>query len=141
MDVAKQSGPYFASAKLVNRGAAHGDYDNDGDLDLLIMTLHGTAILLRNDGGTNHWLTVEPRLANGAIALGAKVTAMVGDVKIMREVIRVTGYLSTSDPRAHFGLGDAKVVDEVVVRWPDGTTTRQTKVPADQFLTVRKEAK
>ena len=144
IDVAKDSGPYFSDvkAKRVGRGAAHGDYDNDGDLDLLVMTLHGDAILLRNDGTTNHWLTVVPTArAGGPAALGAKVTVTVGKAKLVREITGVTGYLSCSDPRAHFGLGTAMKADEVEVRWPDGTTTKLVDVAADRILPVVRGAK
>ena len=75
IDVARQSGPYF-DEKHVGRGAAAADFDNDGDIDLLVMNLNGPAKLLENVGGNeNHWLTVAPKLtAGGADALGARVT-------------------------------------------------------------------
>jgi len=137
IDVANRSGPYFRE-KYVGRGAAVADYDNDGDVDVLVMNLNGPAKLLRNDGGNrNHWLTVVPRLARTKVdAIGALVTVKVGDRKLTQEVIGVTGYLSQSDPRAHFGLDQATAVDRVEIRWPDGETSTVEQVKVNQILSV-----
>jgi len=139
-DVADESGPYFRQ-KYVGRGAAFGDYDNDGDLDILVMNINGPAKLLRNDGGNrNHWLTVAPRLARtGVIALGARVTVTVGELRMVQEVYGTVGYLSQSDSRAHFGLGQATRAERVEVRWPGGGKTTLENVKANQFLDVAAE--
>jgi hypothetical protein len=136
-DVASRSGPYF-SEKYVGRGAAYADYDNDGDLDLLVNILNGVPRLLRNDGGNrNHWLAVVPRLAGGKLdAVGARVRVTTGDLVQVRELIPVTGYLSQSDPRAYFGLAKAEQADQVEIVWPDGKTSALGEVSADQILTV-----
>ncbi len=140
VDVADRSGSYFRE-KYVGRGAAVADYDNDGDIDILVMNLNGPARLLRNDGGNrNHWLTVAPKLAgSGADAIGARVTAIVGESRRVCEVAGVTGYLSRSDPRAHFGLKDANKVDRVEIRWPNGETTVLKDVASRQILSVIQE--
>ncbi|UCG31708.1 MAG: CRTAC1 family protein, partial [Phycisphaerales bacterium] len=137
IDVAVHSGEYFHE-KYVCRGASYADYDNDGDLDLLINVLNGPAKLLRNDGGNrNNWLLVSPKLpATKMIAIGSRVTVTVGDAKQIREVVGVTGYLSQSDLRAHFGLGKADKADLVEIRWPGGRTTTLRNVKADQMLEV-----
>ncbi|UCE62221.1 MAG: CRTAC1 family protein [Phycisphaerales bacterium] len=136
-DVAKKSGSYFRE-KFVGRGAAFADYDNDGDVDILVMNLNGPAKLLRNDGKTgNHWLTIVPRLARTKVsAIGARVAVTAGGKRMVREVVGVTGYLSQSDPRAHFGLGRATQVDQVEILWPGGKTTKLENVKADQILDV-----
>ncbi len=137
IDVASSSGPYFLE-EYVGRGAACGDYDNDGDLDLVINNLNGPAKLLRNEGGNrNHWLTISAKLGNRkSDAVGARVSVSAGGATQIRDLIPVRGYLSQSDPRLHFGLGKAAKADRVEIRWPDGRTTQQTDVPANQILTV-----
>lgn len=142
VDVADKSGPYFRE-KYVGRGATYGDYDNDGDLDLLIVNLNDTPKLLRNDGGNrNNWLVIEPKLAGGkSDAIGARVSVTAGSLTQIKDMIPVTGYLSQADPRCHFGLGKSAKADVVEVRWPDGQTTKLTNVKADQFLTVTQDSR
>jgi hypothetical protein len=141
-DVAKDSGPYFHE-EYVGRGAAYGDFDNDGDLDVVINNLNGPAKLLRNDGGNrNHWLTIAAKLPNGkSDAIGARVSVTAGGRTRIHDLIPVRGYLSQSDPRPHFGLGKAEKADRVQIRWPDGRTTQLQDVPANQILTVVEPAK
>lgn len=135
-DVSRRSGAYFQK-KFVARGAAYGDFDNDGRMDLLVTTLNGEPHLLRNAGGTvGHWLTVVAKTAKGAPAIGARVTVRTGDMVQIQDLVPVTGYLSQSDPRPHFGLGPAAKADAVEVRWPDGKTTVLKDVAADRFLTI-----
>jgi len=142
IDVAKRSGAYFRR-KYVGRGATFGDYDNDGDLDLLIVNLNDSPKLLRNDSPpTNRWLTIDARLAGGkSLAVGARVTVTTGSLVRIHDVIPVTGYLSQADGRAHFGLGRAKAVDSVTIRWPDGRTTQLKDVRANQILKVVQKLK
>lgn len=142
IDVARQSGDYFHE-KHVGRGAAFGDYDNDGDLDLLVVNLNDSPKLLRNESpGDNRWLTVSVKLPGGkSDAIGARITVKTGTLRQIHDVIPVTGYLSQSDPRAHFGLGYADKADLVEIRWPDGRTTELRDVAANQFLTVVQQTK
>ncbi|OHB72368.1 MAG: hypothetical protein A2V70_16425 [Planctomycetes bacterium RBG_13_63_9] len=137
VDVARESGDYFKQ-KFVGRGATYGDYDNDGDLDLLVVNLNDTPKLLRNDGGNaNHWLTIDARLPGGkSHAIGARVTVRTGPLIQIRDLIPITGYLSQADPRMHFGLGGATSADMVEIRWQDGHTTRRNNVAANRVLTV-----
>jgi hypothetical protein len=137
VDVADKSGAYFRE-KYVGRGATYGDYDNDGDLDLLVVNLNDTPKLLRNDGGNNNnWLIIEAKLAGGkSDAVGARVTVTTGSLIQVQDLIPVTGYLSQADPRCHFGLGKRAVADVVEIRWAGGRTTKLTDVKANQILTV-----
>jgi len=137
LDVADKSGAYFRN-KYVGRGATYGDYDNDGDLDLLVINLNDTPKLLRNDGGNkNNWLTVQARLPGGkSDAVGARVIVTAGSLTQMRDLIPVTGYLSQADPRCHFGLGKSKKADTVEIRWPDKQTTKLKGVNSNQILIV-----
>ena len=142
VDVADKSGPYFKQ-KYVGRGATFGDFDNDGDLDLLIVNLNDSPRLLRNDGGNkSNWLMVEPMLAGGKrCALGARVMVKTGSLVQIQDAIPVRGYLSQADHRCHFGLGNAGKVDTVEIRWPDRTITTLHDVKVNQFLKVTQTSK
>jgi len=137
VDVAKQSGECL-NRKCVSRGVAIGDYDNDGDLDILVNNLNDAPRLLRNDGGNrNHWLTVIARLPNGkSNAVGARVSVTAGGVTQFHHMGATQGYLSQFDPRVHFGLGKAARADRVEIRWMNGKTTVLKDVPANQSLQV-----
>ena len=109
------------------------DYDNDGDPDVAVNSIGGKLILLRNDSPERHWLEV--RL--GTFAPGAVVTATLGDGRrLVREVHAGSSYLSSEDPRAHFGLGKSTRVRELRVRFPDGHEVVRTNVAADRIVDV-----
>jgi Na+-translocating ferredoxin:NAD+ oxidoreductase RnfD subunit len=113
------------------RGLAAADYDNDGDPDLAVNSIGGALQLYRNDGASGHWLEV------GGLEPGTVVTATLpDDRRLVRETHAGSSYLSSEDPRALFGLGDATTVRTLVVRAPDGTVTRLQDVRADRLVTV-----
>jgi ASPIC/UnbV protein/VCBS repeat protein len=116
------------------RGLAAADYDNDGDVDLALASIGGAVQLLRNDGAKGHWLEVQlPRFAPGAV-----VTVVLPDGRrLVRETRAGSSYLSSEDPRLHFGLATATQVRELVVRLPGGAVTRLRDVRADRLVTVR----
>ena len=125
------------------RAAVAFDYDLDGDQDLLVTNLLGTTILLENrTPNQGHWLDV--LLVGGCDvnrnAVGARVHATVGDTTYTHEVIAGGSYLSGRPHEQHFGLGDAAVVDELRVAWPDGTETLRRDVAADQRIVMRRAA-
>jgi hypothetical protein len=121
-----------ASAARNGRGLAAADFDNDGDPDLAVSSIGGALQLFRNDGATGHWLEV------GGLPPGAVVTAVLPDGRrLVRELHAGSSYLSSEDPRASFGLGGATRVSALVVRRPDGTTTRLRDVAADQLVVPR----
>lgn len=140
VDVANQSGAYFKQ-KYVGRGATVGDYDNDGDLDILVANLNDRARLLRNDGGNrNNWLIIDAKLPNGKTdAVGARVTITTGSLIQIQDLIPVKGYLGQVDPRCHFGLGKAAKADTVEIHWPDKRITKLPNVKANQILKVIQE--
>jgi hypothetical protein len=116
------------------RGVAAADYDNDGRVDIAVGSIGGKLVLLHNTGAKGHWLEVS--LAR--FAPGALVTAVLpGGRRLVREIQAGSSYLSSEDPRAHFGLGKANRVNELDVRWPGGKLTRLRNVAADEILTVR----
>jgi Na+-translocating ferredoxin:NAD+ oxidoreductase RnfD subunit len=119
---------------LVNgRGVAAADYDNDGRMDVAVNSIGGRLILLHNTGPSGHWLEV----SLATFAPGALVTAVLPDgTPLVREVQAGSSYLSSEDPRAHFGLGKATQVKELIVRWPDGKVTRQRDIGADRIVTI-----
>jgi hypothetical protein len=111
-----------AEVELTGRGAVAADFDDDGREDLLVVDLAGAARLFRNvTEKPGHWVRL--RLVGkgqNTMALGARLTARAGDLKVVREVSGSTGYISAPDVRLHVGLGSATSLDDVVVRWPDG---------------------
>jgi hypothetical protein len=120
--------------RVNGRGLAVADFDNDGDVDVAVNPIRGKLMLLRNDGATGRWLTV--RLVG--LGPGTRVTAVLSDGRrLVREAQAGASYLSSHDPRLHFGLGDARRVRELVVRAPDGTETRLDNIATDRVVTVR----
>jgi hypothetical protein len=139
-DVGRSAGPYFERA-LIGRGAATGDIDNDGDIDLIVSNAAGPAIVLRNDSPRAHWLEVVLRQRGpNREAIGAKVWLETNGRKQYREVQGGGGYVSANDRRLHFGLAGATKVDRLEVRWPDGARQTLTAVPADQILRVERDS-
>ncbi len=139
VDVSKQSGPYFAQ-KYVGRGSSSGDFDNDGDVDLMIVNLNDSPRLLRNDQPhKNHWLAIEAKEvfpSGKRDAIGAKVTVKTGDHIQVQELMPTSGYLSQRQARLFFGLAKHKKVDLLSITWPDQTQETQTNVPVDQLITL-----
>lgn len=136
-EVSRQAGPPFLTP-LVGRGAAFGDYDRDGRLDVLVANLEGRAVLLHNDSDpANHWLRVRLRSSGGNTqALGARVTLDAGGRRQQREVRTCGSVMSAHDPVAHFGLGKEPRAARLEVHWPDGHTTLRENVDADQTLDI-----
>jgi hypothetical protein len=126
------------SAPHPSRGCAFGDFDNDGDMDILVMNMNEPPSLLRNDvSGGNHWLKI---LLVGAqtnrSAIGSRVTVRYGSRRQAQEVSAQSSFYSANDRRLHFGLGSETSVD-LTIRWTNGTTETLSKVQADQLIVIR----
>jgi hypothetical protein len=121
------------AGRLVARGSAAADYDNDGDVDVAVLPLGRPLVLLENRGAAGGWLEV----ALEGAPPGAEVTATLADGRRLRREVAAGGsYLSSEDPRLHFGLGRASIVREVRVRWPGGEETVLQDVEANRILEV-----
>ena len=126
------------SRRYKSRGLALGDYDNDGDLDVVVNNLDDAPTLLRNDGGnTGNWLTVEPQSRSGGVAVGARALVTAGGRTQMREVRSSASYLSANDQRLHFGLGPHERAERVEVLWPSGESTADEGVEARRRIVMR----
>lgn len=122
----------------VSRGVAVCDFDNDGDLDILVNNNGGLAQLLRNDGGNaNHWLEILlVGTKSNRDAVGARVKVTAGDLVLYGQRKGGMSYQSAQDPRLHFGLGVQQKIDAIEVRWPSGATTKLSDAPSDQIITI-----
>jgi hypothetical protein len=124
-----------------SRGVAFGDFDNDGDIDILIMNINEPPSLLRNDSqGSGHWLKVKlVGTHSNRSAIGAVVTVTYGERKQSQAVMAASAYLSASDRRLHFGLGAAMTADVDIV-WPSGARESFKGLHSDQLITVKEGA-
>src|SRR5207253_4891193 len=121
-----------------SRGLAIGDFDNDGDLDLLVVNLNEPPSLLRNDVTPgNHWLKVQlSGVKSNRSAIGARVVARYGGKVQAQEVLAQSSFYSVNDTRLHFGLGQERTVD-LEIRWPSGGKDVVSNVKADRIITVK----
>ena len=140
-DVTAQMGKGFALRKT-SRAAAFGDYDNDGDIDILVTNWNQTADLLRNDGGNqNNWIQVQAiGTESNRSAIGARIKVVSGEFTQYAAVKSSGSYLAFSDLRVHFGLNDAENVDLLEIHWNSGTVDRATNLSVNQrFIAVEGE--
>jgi enediyne biosynthesis protein E4 len=137
-DVTAQSGTGISEPKS-SRGAAFGDFDNDGDVDALVMNMNEPPLLLRNDlKSDNNWLSIKLiGVKSNRSAIGSKVTIKIGEKILMQEVTSQTSYYSHNDFRLHFGLGANKQVDSIEIRWANGDTETVKNIASNQFISIK----
>ncbi len=124
--------------KLVGRGAAFGDYDNDGDVDIFIVNNGGPAKLLRNDGGNkNNWLEVRLEgVKSNSSSIGVKMRVVTAGSAQVKQAGAQGSYCSQNSPVQHFGLGQAIRVDTIEVTWPTGKLQRFLDLPVNQIIKI-----
>ncbi len=134
-DVSETSG---LQLKQISRGTAFGDYDNDGDIDILVVNSNQPPSLLKNEGGNQkNWLMFKTiGTTSNRDGIGARITVISGQLSQIREVKSGSSYLSQNDMRVHFGLDTATKADVVKIRWPSGLVETFKDVKANQVLVV-----
>jgi hypothetical protein len=137
VEINAEAGPDI-NARHCSRGMAFGDFDNDGDMDVLIMNVNEPPTLLRNDApAENRWIKIRLEgVKSNRSAIGARVLARYGGKVQLQEVLSQTSYLSANDPRLHFGLGAATAVD-IEIHWPLGIVEKYAALAAGQLVTIR----
>ena len=136
-DVSRTAGPGFQTA-VSARGLAVGDFDDDGDLDLLITIMDGPPLLLRNDSPRlGHWLKLRVLNRHGSPAINARAMLVSGGRSQMRELRSGSTYQSQNALELHFGLGESTTIDSLEILWLDGKKTRVKDVQVDQTLTIK----
>ncbi len=134
------AGPAFATSE-VSRGAAFGDIDNDGAIDIVVTNNNGAVRLLLNQSrflNRNHWLLVRLEAVHGnRFGVGAKVEVRQRGRKLLRRAHGDSSYLSANDIRVHFGLGEDAKIEEITVHWPSGECEAWDRIQADRIVTIR----
>ena len=139
-DAAEEAGPDFRKQSAA-RGAAFADFDNDGDVDVVIANMSGSPILLRTDRQDhNHWLTFKTvgRKSNRD-GIGARISVETPHLRQIREIRRTVGIYSSSDSRAWLGIGTATGADVVSIKWPSGLVQQFRDVVADRHYLIDEE--
>ncbi|MEO5857920.1 MAG: CRTAC1 family protein [Pyrinomonadaceae bacterium] len=136
-EASSQVGPALLE-KRASRGAAFGDLDNDGNVDIVVGDLDAQPSILRNEGGSgNRWINLELSAIKGSpLAIGAKVKIVAGGVTQTEEIRSGGSYLSQNDLRIHFGLGKSPKADSIEITWPSGRVETLKDVAADKFYAV-----
>ena len=121
-----------------SRGAAFGDLDNDGRMDVVVENVDGMPMVLHNEGTSkNHWITFQlAGTKSNRAAIGARIKLSAGEISQVDEVRSGGSYLSQNDLRVHFGLGSATKVDSVEIRWPSGTVDMLKNLAPDKFYAI-----
>jgi hypothetical protein len=141
-DAASSAGKEFATSKAVHRGAAFGDIDNDGRIDVVVTALSGPTEIWRNvSPRSNHWLMISTLgTKSNRDGIGARIRVKTVSGFQWNHVNTAVGYGCSSDRRVHFGLGQDRLIEEIQIIWPSGISQTLTEVHVDQILVVREPA-
>jgi hypothetical protein len=136
-NASRQAGTALITPRA-SRGAAFGDLDNDGHVDIVVNDLDGPPMILRNEGGDgNHWVTLELGTTKGnRLAIGARIKIVTGDMIQIEEVRSGGSYLSQNDLRVHFGTGKNTNIDSIEIRWPSGQSEVIKGLKTDAFYSI-----
>ncbi|HIC18145.1 TPA: hypothetical protein EYO77_08540 [Candidatus Poribacteria bacterium] len=134
----------FLTEEEISRGSIFADYDNDGDVDLLVTQLNQPIKLYRNQASnrekSNNWLQIKVGgVRSNRNGFGAKVTLQVGNLSLTKETRSSSGYLSSHDPRLAFGIGQYQKIESLTIHWPSGTVQRLENISVNQQITVVEE--
>jgi hypothetical protein len=139
-DVSDRAGPLFGLRHL-GRGLAAGDLDNDGRVDALVVVQNEPLVFLHNQSRPGHFVTLALEgTASNRDGVGASVVLVAGSARRIAQRIGGGSYQSAGDPRLRFGLGDARRIESLEVRWPSGLTDRFQDLPADTGYLLREGA-
>jgi hypothetical protein len=140
-DVSRESGAVFAMP-LLGRGLALGDFDGDGLIDFVVSQNSGPPLIARNRTAGGNWITLELEGAGKSSrdAIGAEVTLTVGGKEQRAQIMGGTSYCSASDMRLHFGLGSARLVDRLAIRWPSGHIDTLRNLPVNRLRRIPEQA-
>jgi hypothetical protein len=140
-DLSSKAGRSF-SVPAAHRGAAFGDLNNDGKIDVVVTVLNGPPeIMMNRTRNTNHWILLNlVGVKSNRDGLGAKVEITTALGSQYNEATTAVSYNSSSDKRVHFGLGSATIIDRIEIAWPSGIKQVLTNVKADQILTIKEAA-
>jgi len=137
-----ESKRWIANDTLISGATAYSDLDNDGDLDLVTNNLNSPSLIQENlTNNKQNWLKIKLNFKKeNAFGIGAKVFSYANGIQQFRELYTVRGFQASSEPVIHFGYGELKKVDSILIVWPDKTYQKMTNIATNQTLYVRPEA-